>query len=295
MIRKIMFLLVILAFGFAFAAPLQAQIGTYVINAGKFDPQSGTYTVDFYFSYVCESNCTPNFEFTNGRAIFVDKIIDEPNEKFYRIQSSLQDDVDFRKFPFDSHTLSIQIEDKTSTINELQYVADLNQSGMEDSIQFVGWKLNGWNASVSDHYYKPYGETFSKYVFNMNLQRETVSSVLKIFIPVMFIMLLNFFAHFPDPDKIATRLMLHSSFLVATVMFHVAIGNQLPPVGYLTVADKFMFAAYLPLAFSLFTAILVLEFTEEKKVKLARRIHKLSGIASFLLWIIGLAIVLLTM
>jgi hypothetical protein len=107
-------------------------------------------------------------------------------------------------------------------------------------------------------------------------------------------MLLNFFAHFPDPDKITTRITLHSSFLIAAVMFHVAIGNQLPPLGYLTVADKFMFASYLSLGFSLFSAIVILELTEEKNTALVGKVHHYSGIASFLLWISSLVIVMLT-
>ena len=36
----------------------EVRIGTYIINAGKFDPQSGSYTVDFYLSMQCEVNCS---------------------------------------------------------------------------------------------------------------------------------------------------------------------------------------------------------------------------------------------
>ena len=286
-------LLLLLLLPAAFAAA--ADIGVYVINAGKFDPQSGSYSVDFYLSYKCDSPCEPNFEFTNGRAQSVDKIIDSPTEKFYRIQANLQDPVDLRRYPFDSHNLTIEIEDKTETVDNLAYSANMEESGMEPSIQFVGWKLKGWNAAVTEHYYPPYDETYSNYVFTIELERETLSALLKIFAPVFFIMMLNFATHFLDPHLVPNRLILHSSFMVATVMFHVAIGNQLPPLGYLTVADKFMFAAYLPLAFSIASAIAVMELSEEKRDKDALRVHKLSRPASFAIWVAGIALVLLTM
>ncbi|MCI0563875.1 MAG: hypothetical protein MN733_35830, partial [Nitrososphaera sp.] len=125
-------LLLLLTFGAVFAAT--ADIGVYVINAGKFDPQSGSYSVDFYLSYVCEAECEPNFEFANGRAVSIDKIIDEPLEKFYRIQANLQNPVDLRKFPFDSHNLTIEIEDKLQPKQTLEYRADSKQSGIEPSI-----------------------------------------------------------------------------------------------------------------------------------------------------------------
>lgn len=291
---SITFLFLLLIIGMNFAAN-ETKIGIYVINAGKFDPQSGTYNVDFYMNMNCENNCSTDFEFTNGRATSIDKIIDLPNEKFYRIVATLQDPVDFRKFPFDSHTLSISLEDKFQTTQNMVYVPDLEKSGVEKEVQFVGWQFKNWSTKITEHYYKPYDETYSKYQFNINLEREALSSILKIFVPVLFIMLLNFFAHFPDPDKITTRITMHSSFLIAAVMFHVAIGNQLPALGYLTVADKFMFASYLSLAFSLFSAIVILELTEEKKTELVAKIHKMSGIASFIIWIAGLLFVFLTM
>ncbi|MGV8085775.1 MAG: hypothetical protein ACP5N9_06005 [Candidatus Bilamarchaeum sp.] len=289
--RKIILLL--LLFSLAFAN--EAKVGTYIINAGKFDQQTGAYSVDFYLSIKCPENCSTNFEFVNGRASSIDKIIDTPEEKFYRIQANLQNPVDFRRYPFDNHTLTIEIEDKTNTKENLTYTVDKEHTGMEEGIQFVGWKLNGYNVTVEDHYYKPYDETYSRYKFSIDLERESISSLLKIFVPVFFIMILNFFAHFPDPDKITTRITMHSSFLIAAVMFHVAIGNQLPPLGYLNVADKFMFASYISLGFSLFSAIVVLELAEEKKMDLVMKIHKASGVVSFILWALGIIGVLATM
>jgi hypothetical protein len=218
-----------------------------------------------------------------------------PPEKFYRIQANLQNPVDLQKFPFDSHNLTIEIEDKIQPKEILEYRFDNKQSGIDPSIQFVGWKLKGWDARVEDHDYPPYDETFSKYVFSIELEREALSSLIKIFAPVFFIMMLNFAAHFLDPHLVTNRITLHSSFMVAAVMFHVAVGNQLPPLGYLTVADKFMFTAYAPLAFSIMSAIAIMELSEEKKDRAAMKVHKLSRPLSIVIWIVGLALVLLTM
>lgn len=271
-----------------------ANVGIYVLNVGKFEPQSGSYSVDFYLSYKCGSNCSPNFEFANGRATSVDLIINEPTEKFYRIQANLQDQIDFRNFPFDKHRLTIELEDKTQNIQKLVYKVDEANNGIEPTIQLIGWKLDGWNAKVAEHYYSPYQETYSKYTFSIELERESLSALLKIFAPIIFIMLLNFIVHFLDPHLIANRISLHASFIVAAVMFHVAVGNQLPPLGYLTVADKFMFAAYASLTFSIASAIAIMEFNEEKKEKIAMKIHKVSKILTVAIWLSGLLLVMLT-
>ena len=51
-------------------------------------------------------------------------------------------------------------------------------------------------------------------------------------------------------DKIELRLGISSSILLAAMIFHLTIANRLPPLGYLTFADKFMIITYIV---SLFT------------------------------------------
>ena len=83
-------------------------IGLYLLNVGKFDIATGAFTVDFYLSIKCPEGCTgQEFEFMNGRASSLEKIIDMPNEKFYRIQAQLSSPVDLKRFPF--YTQKIQI------------------------------------------------------------------------------------------------------------------------------------------------------------------------------------------
>ena len=217
------------------------NVELYVLNLGKFDVATGAFTADFYLDMYCEDGCdTGDFEFMNGRATSIDKITNEPNQKFYRIQASLNSPVDLRKFPFDKQKMQIIIEDKKYTTDEMQYVAKKETSGIEESIAFTGWDIDGWDAEVKDHYYKVYDSTYSQFVFDINISRIALNAFIKTFLPVFFILLVVLFSFLLDPDKITNRLAMAGSSLVAAVMFHISISNQIPPVGYLTFADKFM-------------------------------------------------------
>ncbi|MBS3170872.1 hypothetical protein J4223_03780 [Candidatus Woesearchaeota archaeon] len=230
----------------------------------------------------CENECSPeNFEFMNGRASTIEKIIDEPNSKFYRIQANLNSQIDLKKFPFDSQQLEIILEDKEKTNDELVYVANMDQSGIDDSIAFSGWNLDGWNAEVSEHTYSVYDETYSQYIYSINISRIFFNAFLKTFLPVIFTLLVILCSFLIDTDKITTRLAMASSSLVAAVMFHVSISNQIPPVGYLTFADKFMILTYFVLLFTFTLNILILELQEQKKNDLAERIHRKTEYAVF--------------
>ena len=260
------------------------NVELYVLNLGKFDVATGAFTADFYLDMYCKDGCdTGDFEFMNGRATSIDKITNEPNQKFYRIQASLNSPVDLRKFPFDKQKMQIIIEDKKYTTDEMQYVAKKETSGIEESIAFTGWNIDGWDAEVKDHYYKVYDSTYSQFVFDINISRIALNAFIKTFLPVFFILLVVLFSFLLDPDKITNRLAMAGSSLVAAVMFHISISNQIPPVGYLTFADKFMVLTYFILLISFILNITLMELQEKKKTELVEKIHRMTEYSMFII------------
>lgn len=259
------------------------KIGIYILNIGRFDVGTGSFTADFYLSIECDPNCNEqDFEFANGRANVVDKIIDTENEKFYRIQANLNSQVDLKRFPFDSQEIKIIIEDKKATYETLNYYLDFEKSGVDDSVYFTGWAIGEWGAFVDEHYYEPYDETYSRYAFTIPIYRPVFNSILKTLLPVIFIVLVMLSSFFLDPDKITTRLGMVGSALVASVMFHISIANQIPPLGYLTFADKFMIMTYFVILLSFAMNVFMLELYERKKTELLNKIHSKTEYLAFI-------------
>ncbi|MBS3140895.1 hypothetical protein J4405_01975 [Candidatus Woesearchaeota archaeon] len=291
--KKIFLLLFILLLFTPIALAQEIETSVYILNLGKFDVATGTFTADFYLSMKCDTECNSNFEFMNGRATSIDKIIDEKNEKFYRIQASLNSPVNLKQFPFDKQKMEIIIEDKITPIEDLIYVPKLEESGLDDSIIFIGWDLDGWNAEAKEHYYPAYEETYSQYVFTIDISRPSINAFFKTFLPVIFIVLIALLSFFLDPDKITTRLGMVGSALVASVMFHVSITNQIPPVGYLTFADKFMILTYFVLLASFILNVLMLDLLERKKNELVDKIHKVTEYSMIFIVVILYALLLI--
>lgn len=284
--KKILFAAMCFVFFMQLAAAQSEEIdvGLYVLNLGKFDVGTGAFTADFYLSFECESVCPDfDFEFANGRASSVDKIIDEPNEKFYRIQANLNSPVDLKSFPFDEQKMQIIIEDKRNTLEKVRYIPNLEQSGVDESIAFTGWELGYWTAEETVHSYEIYDEEYSQYVFTVPIKRIKVNAILKTFLPIFFIMLVMLSSFFLDTDKIITRLGMAGSALVASVMFHISITSQIPPVGYLTFADKFMVVTYFIVLLSFAMNVFMLELHERKKEKLLNKIHKYTEYSMFVI------------
>lgn len=267
--------------GLGAAKPVQVQVGVYVLNLGRFDLGSGSYTVDFYVSLKSDRPFPMDeFEFMNGRAATVDRLIDTPTEKFFRIQASLSQNLDLRRYPFDEHLLTIEIEDKRRPTEELVYVVDEKLSGVDPSVIVVGWNLSGWEARVTSHDYEVYGETFSRFVFGLRIERVFLNAVIKSFLPIACMVLVGFLSLLLAPDKVTTRLSLNISTLLGAVMFHVNLTNSIPPVGYLTLADRVMIATYIVLVLILLSGVAILRWAEreDRKAAALRLYHQALGI-----------------
>lgn len=257
------------------AEPVRVYVGVYVLNLGRFELATGAYTVDFYLSLRAERPIAMDeFEFMNGRAATIDRLIDTPTEKFYRIQANLSQNLDLRRYPFDEHLLTIELEDKRRTVNELVYVVDEKACGVDPSVIVVGWRLAGWEATVTTHEYTIYEETYSRFVFGLRIRRVTLNAVIKSFLPIVCMLLVGFLSLLLTPDKVTTRLTLNISTLLGAVMFHVNLTSSIPPVGYLTLADRVMIATYLILVLILLSGVAILRWAErEEKKAQAKRIY----------------------
>jgi hypothetical protein len=257
--------------------PSVVKVGLYLLNVSKLDTATGAYTADFYLSFSSDTPSEPSyFEFSNGRATSIDKSVDEPTEKFYRIQASLVDKLDLSRYPFDHHNLTIELEDKEQTINSQVYEVSLQDSGLDPAVNIPGWELNGWDAKVVDHYYAPYDTTFSKYVFTIQIRRAATAAILKTFLPALIIVLMGLLSLVLTPDKIIPRLTLNAGALTGAVLFHLNMTSSLPPLGYLTFGDRFMLINYIALALALISTLIALAQVDKKQNDKANRVHHIA-------------------
>ena len=257
----------------------KVNLGIYIVNIGKFEVATGNFNVDFYLTIKTESaNQFPldSFEFMNGRATHIEKIYSEKNMHQYRILANLTSPVDLRKFPFDEQTLSIIIENKKFTIDQVRYKILENETGIDDSIVFTGWKLKGWKILESEHKYKVFNEIYSLVSLNIIIEKIKINALFKTFIPVLIIIFLVACCSIMDIDKVKERLGICTSCLVASVMLHLSISNQIPPVSYLTYADKFMILTYMVLMLSVILNVLIMQLVQKQKENQAVKLNRIA-------------------
>jgi hypothetical protein len=270
-----LFAVVWLGYFSAQAEPAKVNVSVYVLSLGKLDLDRANVPADFYLTFDCDGQCPAfDFELMNGRISGLSKVDDLPNRKMYRIYAELRPTVDLRRFPFDRQTISIVIEDKGLEKNALVYIADLKKTGFDSDISLPGWTLGQWSASVADQNYDVLEEYYSRYRFSVEVSKPLLNAFLKTLMPIVFIFLIVTFSYVIPVEKTDNRLSAATASLIGSVMFHVAITNQNPPLGYMTFADKIMLIVYGFLFLTIAYNVFVYELVQRKQEERARALHQ---------------------
>lgn len=258
--------------------PLKVKVSTYIVSLGKFDLATGSYTVDFYITLDTEKGDLSklDLEFVNGRGSF-DKVEATPTKISYRVLANLYTNIDLHRYPFDSHKLSIQLEDKRKSLTELQFVPVDSESGVDPEIVLIGWDMRGWKQYGREHSY-PGNELYHQYVFEINLHRVGLTSAMKLYIPILCFIIVTFISLIISPEKIDNRIGINTAMLIASVMFHVAMLSSLPPLAYLTLGDRIMIATYMTVGLNLLQSVRMLYYVLKKEPEKVDKIFRHSRI-----------------
>lgn len=251
--------------------PELVNVGVYVMELNNFNVVDGAYNANFY---LILSSDTPvsmdDVQIMNGHATSVETIVDTPNLKNYHIVATITASPDLRLYPFDKHTLPIQIKPKYKPEKDMVFLIDRGRTGLDAEANIPGWEYSGANSYVTNKSFLKAGEAYSRAVFDYNIQRDTTSTILKFFLPIMLIVIVSLTSLLM---KVSSRLGLNASMFLAAVLIHWRIADSIPLVTYATFLDLFMMITYATLVMVLISGILIMKFTESKDTARVEKIY----------------------
>ena len=234
----------------------------------------GTFETNFYLTLSSDAPVSyDDFEIMNGHATSVDTILDNPDEKEYRIVASLTADPDLRRYPFDRHLLPVEIEPKFENERNMVLVIDPANTSLDPEADLPGWEFTGTSSAIVNKSYVSEGVPYSRAVFDFGIGRDAASTLLKFFLPIMLIIIVSLSSLMM---KVSSRLGLNASMFLAAVLIHWRIADAIPLVAYATFLDLFMIITYATLVMVLVSGILIMKFTEAKDPARVELIHRWS-------------------
>lgn len=271
------------------------KVGLYVLGITELNVASGSYNMDVYLNFKCNIACNPdptNPAFDVMNATGTPDISEQTSDTqgntvhYYRIRVPLGANLILKDFPFDYYDLKMQIEDKILGVNELVYQFDPEKSGVDDYAVVSGWEVKkSVSGQVVSHNYAIYSEPYSRLIFNVSIYHPWFSSFMKGLFAAIVIVMVGMLSFLMKYDEIGERIALTTSTLVGAILYHLTLTSSIPPVGYLTFADKFMLGNYVVVFVALAVTVRLMLYVNADEHEKAKRLHSYTRLLIPGLWI----------
>jgi hypothetical protein len=238
------------------AAPATCRIGLYLRDLHSFNPTADTFGADFWLWSLCptaDHQPLQTMEFINSDdvAVLLD-VGDYPLWTQRNVNGTFRYDWDERNFPFDRHTLSIEMEEGVEDVRQFVYEPDTANSGVDPELQLPGgWRMTGstlagstktYDTTFGDPDLPPGGSSqYSRLTLSIDLERTDLGGFLKLTAVVyaaFFFSLISYLMHLETTTGIGPRVSLLAIALFATAVNLVNASNALGTASGLTLVDK---------------------------------------------------------
>ncbi|MEP7211033.1 MAG: hypothetical protein ABI740_09375 [Alphaproteobacteria bacterium] len=243
------------------AAPV--KVGVYINDIQAIDLRNHAFSADIYVWFRNQDETLQpgsTFEFMNvvnandhtQTALQKDPLPQPDGSKYelFRHQGLFSTKFSVRTYPFDRQTLKIEIEDQQNTADRQTYVVD--EISMNPNVQIPGYDISKPTMTIINKAYptafgdlaNPQALPYSRAIISIPIARPALSGAIKIFLPILIIMMVAAAALVLDPSHVDARVGLAITALLTLVALQFTVSQNLPEVGYLLMLDQVYLASY---------------------------------------------------
>lgn len=162
--------------------------------------------------------------------------------QYYR--GTISSNFNLHEFPFDQHRLEVPIEANAGEIDDVVYVAGeirVHEASSE-TLHVVphGWQFVGLRNDVTESRYPWLGETYSRFVFSVDVRRDPHFYWWAIVIPLLPIVATSWSVFWMDPKEFGSQVGVGVTAMLTVVAYRITIDSSLPPLSYMTRMDYFL-------------------------------------------------------
>ena len=255
--------------------PEEIYVEIHPTSITSIEEMTSTFDYQFYLGYSFETEeannyCSlkldnlkgifdPSFEFLN--AISVEKLTPywveiEDYEVYVEVKygGKFKGAFDFTSYPFDNQNLHIELNSFYST-DDLGIVLEKQDITALNELQVAGWDIKGFQSQVSSSDAVVGDETYQVIKYSNNLERNSISMVFRIFLPLLVLVSLNFLSLRLKREDFETKIEIQLAVIISIAAYSIIIDTKIPDLHYITIADAIMALVFLSsaslLAFSI--------------------------------------------
>jgi len=250
-------------------APSLYDVEIDLLDVGDIDYTDGKYSLSFWITISFDDldvTTPPEIDFVNGRVDEIEhEYFSDDNSYSAKVHGTFFTDIDLRNYPIMKLSLPIIMEPIQFETHQIKFI-DKKSSTTDDKILLNGLIYQNTETKVLEHTYSD-GDIFSRYIVTYNFETPFFSSFMVGIFPILIIGAVVFLSFLINPFQ-DIRPEMAAFPLIAAVFFHVIdIGQDLPPLEYLTLEDKLMTVLYAFIIFGMVEVATQRKFNENNKEK----------------------------
>lgn len=250
-------------------------------------------------SLPLDSVWNPRIILINERSVtrrFEEKVTvsaDGTVEYIQRLQGEFTTPLHLRDFPFDHHSLRLEILAGGYSPQEVGFLAD-DSAGKLAELTITDWVVGAGYSKVEPRYVEPRDRYVASVTFYLPVTRRVGFYLMKTFLPLTLIVLMSWAVFWIKPGLLPPQIGVATSAILTLIAFQFSLGYMLPRLSYLTRADRFLIGStllvFLAFGEALWTSHLASEGDQEKALAIDRRSRILFPFGFALVLVISISV-----
>ena len=203
-----------------------------------------------------------------------------------RLIGTFSQQLDLRKFPFDSAIFRIHFVSVGQTPAELQFVPNEamvadgmpSGAGIDRHLTLQDWKISDVNTRVLPYQDVP-GFNLAGYAVEFKATRLVQHYIAKVIIPLLLIVIMSWAAFWLNPGMGSTQASIAVTSMLTLIAYRSAVGVETPRLPYLTNLDAFILVSSVLVLLTLVEVVVTTTLVSRQQVDLARKIDRYSRYA----------------
>jgi hypothetical protein len=198
----------------------------------------------------------------------------------------------YKYYPQDKLILPVTVESKNLVSEKYQLIPDTSSyemssekiMGIANDIEIPGFKITKSRYKNDEKIYETnFGDLrfqthlkYSRLNFEIILERESTTFLLKLLIPVVLITLMAYLVFFVPASKLEVAVGLTVTSLLSCIALQLTLSGEIPVTGYLNSSDKIFYLSYALITFAMIQTVYTYNLQKRHKIKLATKLEILS-------------------
>jgi hypothetical protein len=172
-------------------------------------------------------------------------------------------DFDLRRFPFDRQILELEVESFRWTAESLVWVPDGSGTGFSRDFEIPEWRITRVGSRVETATALRSPDPFSRFVFEIEVERKAGFYVWKVMLPLIIIVALSWSIFWMSEERVAGRSRITATGVLTIVAYQFVVAEDLPRIAYLTLLDKVMILSFVLLAVTVVQSLVIARYQDD--------------------------------